>query len=382
MGALSFQDYDELITLIYRAGADPAGWHDVLTGLNHVLGGASMVLYGHDTYLGCSLGALATGFSEQGLASYHDHFHKVNPFPPVFMNHTPGSIAAVYQILDRQNFLRGEFYNDFLRKEGGLGGGGGGPIINEAGKILVIAAHVSLREEETKTPLLIDVLKILCPHMKHAFDMQRRLQGQKVTDSAYRAALDSVANSTIVLDRTGRVVFANRAARKSMSASGCLRLSPGGMVGFRDKAAQAAFGKALTDLSGRDRAWVPACFSVEIADNRKTVATLDRFSIADENAGVFSCLAPPRPGAPVALLTICDAPLEEATLARRLGHLYDLTRAEQVLATGILRGEALETIARKRQVSVNTLRNQLRSVFAKTGCQRQSQLVSKLSLLR
>jgi DNA-binding CsgD family transcriptional regulator len=54
--------------------------------------------------------------------------------------------------------------------------------------------------------------------------------------------------------------------------------------------------------------------------------------------------------------------------------LFDLTHAEAVLARRIAMGQQLEHIATETGRSVATLRNQLASLFAKTGCSRQAEL--------
>ncbi len=49
---------------------------------------------------------------------------------------------------------------------------------------------------------------------------------------------------------------------------------------------------------------------------------------------------------------------------------YALTRAETEVANGLLTGYSLEEIAALRHVSVGTARDQLKSIFGKTGTKR------------
>jgi DNA-binding CsgD family transcriptional regulator len=75
----------------------------------------------------------------------------------------------------------------------------------------------------------------------------------------------------------------------------------------------------------------------------------------------FSALGP-RPGPPAAILA----------------KAFRLTPSEAKLASIIARGVAPETAARELNVSRETVRNQLKSVFAKTGTHRQGELVALL----
>lgn len=70
----------------------------------------------------------------------------------------------------------------------------------------------------------------------------------------------------------------------------------------------------------------------------------------------------PRPGPPAAILA----------------KAFRLTPSEARLASIIARGVAPETAARELKVSRETVRNQLKSVFAKTGTHRQGELVALL----
>jgi len=75
----------------------------------------------------------------------------------------------------------------------------------------------------------------------------------------------------------------------------------------------------------------------------------------------FSALGP-RPGPPAAILA----------------KAFRLTPSEAKLASIIARGVAPETAARELNISRETVRNQLKSVFAKTGTHRQGELVALL----
>jgi len=55
-----------------------------------------------------------------------------------------------------------------------------------------------------------------------------------------------------------------------------------------------------------------------------------------------------------------------------------LTNAETRLAVGLLTGKSLDSLGREWQLSRETLKTQLRSLFRKTGTHRQSELIVRL----
>ena len=61
---------------------------------------------------------------------------------------------------------------------------------------------------------------------------------------------------------------------------------------------------------------------------------------------------------------------------------FSLTPAETRLALAIAEGKSLSALAEQNDVSLHTVRNQLKSVFAKTGVSRQLDLALLVHKLR
>lgn len=72
-----------------------------------------------------------------------------------------------------------------------------------------------------------------------------------------------------------------------------------------------------------------------------------------------------------------DAPALEAFIAE-----YGLTDAEIAIVTGIANGKAPSELAELREVSVHTVRNQLKSAMFKTGARRQADLARMVERAR
>ena len=59
--------------------------------------------------------------------------------------------------------------------------------------------------------------------------------------------------------------------------------------------------------------------------------------------------------------------------------LFDLTPAEARVARSLASGKTVEAIATEGGVSLNTVRTHVRHVLAKTGCERQAEVVALLT---
>ena len=68
-------------------------------------------------------------------------------------------------------------------------------------------------------------------------------------------------------------------------------------------------------------------------------------------------------------------------VATELRRLYNLTPAETQLALRLARGERLREAAEEAQIAYETARARLKSIFAKTGTSRQTELALLISRL-
>src|ERR687885_731380 len=96
---------------------------------------------------------------------------------------------------------------------------------------------------------------------------------------------------------------------------------------------------------------------------------------------VAPVIGPAYPEGAKAMITLVDLEDCPELLDEPLRAAFGLTPAEARLARQIARGDSLEDIAERHQVSLGTVRVQLKSLFQKTQTHRQAQLVSLLARL-
>jgi DNA-binding CsgD family transcriptional regulator len=84
---------------------------------------------------------------------------------------------------------------------------------------------------------------------------------------------------------------------------------------------------------------------------------------------------------PQTILILVDLGISPRPACRSLQKIFGLTPNEARLATAMAGGESLEEIAGATNVTVDTLRKQLASIFEKTDTHRQSELVGLLAKL-
>jgi DNA-binding CsgD family transcriptional regulator len=80
-------------------------------------------------------------------------------------------------------------------------------------------------------------------------------------------------------------------------------------------------------------------------------------------------------GLAAAFLLVSDGEVELHGAARRMRELYGLSQIESNLAVALARGATVKECAEGRGVSIETVRWQLKQVFAKTRTSRQPELI-------
>lgn len=177
-------------------------------------------------------------------------------------------------------------------------------------------------------------------------------------------ALDRLQLGVVLLGADGGVVFVNRSARSILEKETAVRLEPGALL-LADRAADRQLRQLLP--AGDEEAHGGA---VLVPRAGKAPLTLLVTPLGSE-AGRFGAHA-------VRAVFLSDPERGVGSSEDLLRSLYGLTPAEARFVVQLLQGHTVEQAASELGVSTHTARSHLRSVFAKTGTSRQSELVRLL----
>jgi DNA-binding CsgD family transcriptional regulator len=351
--------FETLVDLIYEASIVPEQWPGVLDQLSLIADGEGAMIF-----------SAAPG-PTRWLASpgIYDRIDRWTKSP--YATDNPRSQRLIPNIecrflTDLDRFTREEldnepFYTEILRP-GGLGWCVGTSIRSPSGDTLV----VSIEKAFAKGPVpraMAERLDALRPHLARAGVLSGRLGLDRARTAI--ATLEMIGLPAAAVTQSGRALVTN---------AGFLASAPSVAVGARDQvqfntpAAQAMFLESLRarplSLAETGRS-IPVAGSGLMAPLIAHVAPL-RLSGLDIFTGAVSILF-------LTPLTQQSSPAPELLQA-----LFDLTPTEARVASLLIDGKSVESITRVQSVSVNTVRTQLKAVFAKTGVERQSELVSML----
>jgi len=180
------------------------------------------------------------------------------------------------------------------------------------------------------------------------------------------AALDGIGNAIIVVRSNGYVEKANCAADFVLRRGDGLLVRDGRLAAIAYDAARA--------LAAQIAKATAAC------DPRAAAIRIKR---KNDLPPYYLTIMPltGRLKAPAAMILFCDPDTEDRTITDRVRALFGLTAAETSIALALSKGLMPPAIAENRGVRANTIKTQLRSLAAKMGCTRISEIAAMIASL-
>lgn len=276
-----------------------------------------------------------------------------------------GVVSVDDQLVERGAFASSSFGNDFVRGRCGLDRMMNLCIEDEtAGRPAAALTFFRALGKEPFSPTDVDVLQRLAPHVvlaaKNTWDAERR----RMREALRQDALDSLHIALFGIDMGGRLLLANREAKRMIRARQWVRVARGTVAAACNVEQARELGHALE----RVRGGVGARLLLMTSDGtRQAVATLAPITPVSELWSESRRAA--------ALLWI--APTAGDSLAiDPFDGLFDLTPAESRLLRLMVDGCEVRQTAERLGLSHHTVRNQLKAIFRKTGRRTQAHLLS------
>lgn len=349
---------DELIETIHAALLGETGWQSFIDRLNAIAPGALSTLFFHDAAGKGGAVAYLAGIEgrETALAAYEAYYSKRNPWMRRVAATPLGTGIIGEQIVPRDAFNGSEYYNDYVRPNG-LETGIGLTIFKDERCYFVLSTLTDDRDID-RNLARAGLFTRIAPALDRAFRYYR--------SDAYRAAAmelgDGIAAAEnlglLLVDDAMRVVKASPLGESALSAGNVVGLGPLGRVRLCDPGAQAVLQAMLDRRAGGA--------SGDVHTDARLGIRLIRVG-GTAAAQYFA--------GPMVAILIGDAAGRPVIDASQLARLYSLTPAELRVVSAIVAGDGITRIAEAAGVSRETVRSQLKSVYAKTGTHSQADIV-------
>lgn len=215
------------------------------------------------------------------------------------------------------------------------------------------------------------MLESLAPHAVRTYQVWRQLTQLRLMRTALWETANLAPVALVILDNCGAVFLANSKAEALLGNDG-LALSRGGVHATLrpdDMLLQQAINKVIASTNSRGAPLHSADLLINRgAGKRPYQVTIVPLPPDHEQSG----------RRPAASLMIFDPEQELVVSFTRMRDLFGFTRAEAVVALGLMQGKSLEQVASAEGSSVATTRNLLKRVFLKAGVSRQNDLTRLL----
>jgi DNA-binding CsgD family transcriptional regulator len=281
----------------------------------------------------------------------------------------PGAIDIDHQIVPKSELLASDYYNGFMKPRDmhtvmRL-------TLAHRNKFLTIISLVRPRSADEFDPADIQRCRVLMPHLERAAHIRFQAQDAGAMLGGLSDVAERSVTAVLLLERDGRVRFANSAARAmAAAADGFLLRSDRFEISDRD--GDAAFQRLVAGAVGAlQRFGAP----------RGGVMRLPRGS---GKSSYTVTVAPVKREAswvghePMALVLIADPDVTPIPPKEMLAQLFGFTAAEIRVAERLMMGDSPEQAAAFLQVKTATARWHLASIYRKTGTNCQAELVRLL----
>ncbi|MGJ0504909.1 MAG: helix-turn-helix transcriptional regulator [Methylocystis sp.] len=350
---------ERLIDDIYGAAACPDLWPEVMYDLAQLVDGAGgFVAVGNvNAWLGWRYSA---GMEAAGAFVASEAVTRTQATARLLAADRAGFVA------DHEAFSEEEYRADAMVAEclrpAGLHHSTATAIKAPTGDLVVVqlARRVGLPQFSAEDVRRLDALR---PHLARAGMLAARWRLERLR--AVADALAMIGLPAAILDSQGKVLATNALLQALKSHLAWL---PKDRIALVDPLANALLTRAIAEISNSTATSVRSFPSKPAAESPVVVHLIPATGRSrDIFEGGFGVLA----FTPVAAPSTPDIALVRG--------LFDLTAAEARVASGVAEGLTPDQIARRDGTSRETVRYQLKTVFAKTGVSRQSQLASLLA---
>ncbi len=375
----SFDDFQNLVQIVYAAALDQSRWDDVLSALSRSAGDICTHIVGHNKRSNFHFSFKGSTYPDEYMSTYTDYYAQLNPWIAGMETSDVGVPIAGEEFCPRDALLRTEFYSDWIYPQEDLSAGGGIILFNDDERFLMLGGNIRYKDQERLEGRWLALLGLLRPHLRNAFEIARTLEGVSLQAVALDQAHRDLRAAIFIVESSGQVTFSNTTGERMLEDGEVLQEDCLGRLRATDPVANDALRKSLRSLKDGSSALASA-IHMEDAEGRLThVCRASRFSPDELPFSPFGSAFSFHE--PCLLLTIASVPADRQ-IESQLKQTYGLTLSEAEVTLAVADGATLQEVAERRDVSIHTVRNQMKAIQMKTSTHRQSDLVRLVERLR
>ncbi len=212
-------------------------------------------------------------------------------------------------------------------------------------------------------------IKHLLPHAAKSIELWRTFSILKSQYQAVLAALDHVSIGLCVVAPGGSVIVANEAAQNILSLGSDIRLGQDKQLHCRSSEIHRSLRHAIEQscATATGTASVAEAFQLVGNDGAPQIS-IEISPLRDSGAEIATHFTG-------ALVTLIDLSADLSIDCGRIASAYKLTATEQQVCQLLTTGLSVADIADSRNVTPDTIKSQLKSIYRKTRCHSRVELI-------
>lgn len=300
--------------------------------------------------------------TQEELHTYTQHFAPLNPFTDFVSQMRLGTVYPSSARMPLREYRKHPYYG-WASKTFGIHEAGA--VIRRAGTDAVSVSFARNSRQGSFDTSSVARLQRLMPAFARAHLLRRRLNLTDLRNAHPIGRLLELTDQSygyFVVDHDGRVLETNDAAEQHLQAGDVVRTASGCLV-FCEPRAQVVYISILT--SSIERSTVPITAHAR-EPTHAVVVPIHALDIGVRTRGTARWL----------VFIPAHTSLRWLGRVDQFANAHGLSATERRVLLQLVLGERLEAAARVLHQRTATTRNMLKSIFRKTGCTRQAELVS------
>lgn len=373
--------YLELVGDIYDAALDAEKWPDILQKFAHFMQSSKAVMF-TNLHLPSQGGFyFIWGIPQAVSQQYFDHYQPHDVWTNVGIQRGiffEGNVVLGTELVPHQQYLESKIWRELLSQADMARLCTG--VIFGVDNLLAMPVGVSLfrgLSEPAFDEADRQKLQRLLAHFSRALGVMFQLRDADLKIASSRTALDGLRSGVLLLNAQAEILLANQAAQRILQQQDGLAVNESNVLKAIHADTQSAIQRTLQTCLKRDLIEVPH-FSQSITVPRvsgKSGYQLFFSRLPDHNDFVA------QPGSPLAMVFITDTEQPLKVSAQLLKSTYGLTEAEVKLAQQCLVNDTMPALTTTLNVSENTIKTQLASIYQKCGVHHRAELMKMLMAL-
>lgn len=331
-----------------------------------------IMMFGHNLGTDESLGIIASGLDPVELDRYHRHFANQNPWMHMNAVMPVGLVGVSDQALQRNDLVKTEFYNDWLRPQENIVAGPFMMCHRSNETFVGMAAACPAHKLDKTLPDSFELLEALALHMTQVVSMSSVLTSGGPTTFGH---LEANKHGIIVVCRSGRVALVNASAERFLSCTHVMGIDLRERLTAKDEVIRTYLYAAQRAMQANAFAELPQPQQIDTLAFGECILHAHIFPSNIEYGFPASAWTDPVVGA---IVITGERGLQQGHNFNQLAQSLGATPAESRLAEAIMAGDTLYEYADANALSRHTVRNQMRALLNKTGTENQAEFVRKM----